>query len=108
MILIFHLRLGLSKAALAALIVGNRLVERLFIEVRPVGIAEIELRICYLPEQIVAYAQLATSAYQQLWVGHKTCLQALRDKLLTDLLGVELSFGGIGSNTSYSVGNFPF
>ena len=66
-----HLRLCLSEASLASLVVGDGLVQTFFVEVGPEGVAEVQLRVGYLPEQVVAYALLAAGAYEQVGVGHE-------------------------------------
>ena len=59
----FHLFAGLSESALALLVVGNGFVQVGFVEVGPESIAEIQFRVGYLPQQIVADSQLASGAY---------------------------------------------
>ena len=87
--LLFHLRLGFSETTLAALEALDGLVQVGFGEVGPVGVAEIELGIGDLPEQIVRDAQLATRADEQVGVGHEARLQVLGDGFLGDVFGEE-------------------
>ena len=59
-----------AEAPLAAGVLGQRLVERRLVEVRPQLVAEVQLGVGALPEQEVADAQLARGADQQLGVVH--------------------------------------
>ena len=59
-----------AEAALAAGVVGQRRVQVLRAEVRPVAVAEVQLRVGALPEQEVADAKLPGGADQELRVVH--------------------------------------
>lgn len=54
---IFHLFLGLAKAALPALIAAYSFVQAVLIKVGPVGISKVQFGVSYLPQQVVGYAQ---------------------------------------------------
>lgn len=70
-----HLRLCLAEATLPALIACYGLSKVFLSEVRPISVAEIQFRIGYLPQQIVADAQFASCTYEEFWVRHEISVQ---------------------------------
>ena len=82
-------------------------MQALLVEVGPVSVAEIKLRIGYLPEQIVGYAHLSARAYQQVGVGHEACLHVVCHDILVDCVDCETSVLNLGSYVLYGVGYLP-
>src|SRR5438874_1118848 len=76
-----------TVAALAAAIIGDRLLQVAAPEIRPKGLGEHQLGIGALPEQEIADALLAAGADQQIGIGQLGGEQMLGDQLLVD--GVE-------------------
>src|SRR5664279_2668534 len=72
-----------AEAAAALGVLGQRLLERLAREVRPQLVAEDQLRVGGLPQQVVGQAPLAACADDQVGVVHLGRVQA----------GAELRFG---------------
>src|SRR5580700_7266419 len=66
----FHLRAGRSRdaseASLPPAVILERLLECVFIEVRPQNFREVQFRVGALPEQKVTQALLTAGAYQKI------------------------------------------
>ena len=57
-----------TKAAIASLIVQQRLMKSVAVKVWPEGFGKVKLSVGQLPEQIIAKALFATGADEEVWV----------------------------------------
>src|SRR5437868_10233652 len=81
--------LSAAEAAAAARIVLQGGAELRLAEVGPQGVDEDELGVRQLPEQEVRDAKLARGADQQVRIRHVGLVQAGRERLLVDLVGLD-------------------
>ena len=88
---LLYLGLGLAETALTGLVADDGLVKVFLVEVGPVGVAEIELRVSALPEQVIGDANLATSTDQKIGIGHPVRPQVLGNALFGDIVDAHLT-----------------
>jgi len=76
---------------LPSLVAGDGPVQILFVEVGPIGIAEVEFGVSNLPKQEVGDTHFAPGAYQKLGIGHKSSFQPTTDQILVDVFRLQRS-----------------
>src|SRR5262245_22904937 len=97
------LRSDPSVAAVSLLEVGDRAEELAASEVGPEGLGHPDLRVCDLPEQEVAHAELSARADEQIGIGDARGVQEAREGLFIEGRGVEASRRGLGQEPAAGV-----
>ena len=86
-----HLIAGATEASLTGLVVQEGTIEVFSPKVGPVEIAEVELRIGELPEEVVADPTLPTGADQKIGIGKVRQIEMSGDVAVGDRLIVAAS-----------------
>ena len=98
---------GEAEAPLAPLVVGDGNAQVVAVEIGPVYVGDVEFGVCYLPQQEVADAHVASGAYEQVGVRHECRGEVSGYGFVCDAGGVDASGGRFGGYASCGVGDFP-
>lgn len=96
----------LTKAAIAPLIVQQRLMKGVAVKVGPVGFGEVKFGVGQLPEQVVTKALFATGADEEVWIWRALGVKVLLDEVFVDGVGLEESLLGVFCNAAAGLGKF--
>ncbi len=99
----------LSDAAVparAAGVIADRFVQVFDRELRPIGVAHMNLRVTDLPEQVVRDPALACGANEQVGVGKPGCVEVFCDGVFVDRLRIDVACTHLLRDRAHSVGDF--
>src|SRR5260221_477826 len=88
----------LSRLLAAGGVGSDGLVEGGSVEVRPVRLGHVQLGVADLPEEVVADAEFAGGADEEVGVGEAGGVEVCRDRGFVDLGGGECAGGGFGGD----------